>query len=364
MDQTKFDLPIHEKRPSIKINTCILQIEMLSGSPQLSFSVKIDSSVICNLLIDYIKAQQLESIAQPSEWENSFSIVDSNSQSSLGDISLKLSTLASKSDCVTDDLSQTVTDDEIKFEPNEIESSAFDGNHLPKGLNNDLDRSDSSIQIDQVIESFLSINSFEAINMYKFEEERYLSERHEFLVDEGKFGEENSTLNVIPNHSQDDNFSDIKPTLISVKEINNSRRPLRKSEKKSRSYGGCKDLSKGRFKCDKCPYQSHSIAYVRGHIRNSHGDRYVHCTLCSQSSRQRCNLRRHYMRQHKLDEATAEEIVSKTKFSQKDEAKPTDKVVVNSSDSQSQSSIEKQLENGSTEYSVDASVNETIYLAQ
>ena len=71
---------------------------------------------------------------------------------------------------------------------------------------------------------------------------------------------------------------------------------------------------RGSFFCTQCKFRSTSKHYVKKHFKNVHRDLFVHCEMCTLSTRLKGNLRRHYYLFHKLDKERTHVLLNRSKF--------------------------------------------------
>ena len=71
----------------------LFSVNMFESSPEISFNVKLDSDVLCSMLIEYIKGEKDSRLSKDSllELQESFNVVDQSSKSIIGSLSMILS---------------------------------------------------------------------------------------------------------------------------------------------------------------------------------------------------------------------------------------------------------------------------------
>lgn len=67
-------------------------------------------------------------------------------------------------------------------------------------------------------------------------------------------------------------------------------------------------------KCTKCSYETWSKKYLLQHHRNQHANLFVYCAYCGSSFRQKYLLRRHYVSKHNLSEDVSQGLVENVAY--------------------------------------------------
>ena len=282
-------------------------------APELTVSFTLDTTSICEILLRYIRGQGFsDSVTSLDECENSFSIVDENSATKLGKVSIKLTKKkeASFFQDIKDLIQCEQQIEDVKYGTNEIEKVTL--NCLETSSKSVVDLTKLSphndcteLEVDLSNKSsFFSKNDFNDIDHLSGSDALSRSvPPFEDLI--------NSSASCKAEPTQSFNqFANTASPNSTPLDIPNQ--VLCNNE--SASNNGL-DLLNSFFvedqlhKCSKCPYETWSKKYLLQHHRNQHANLFVYCAYCGSSFRQKYLLRRHYVSKHGINEETAQRLI-------------------------------------------------------
>ena len=324
---------------------------MSFNSSEMTFSVRLDSSVFCSYLLKQIKAEaasnldiSLNDMDSVPDWEGSFLIVDNESSDRFGTLSMKLSSNHQKpimlttkespnqekinyddkrisnasSDLNVINLKTLVSDYVIQPEPVVaekekpiVQDSSNDGcssfrlsdvilrNHIQqKSLlkleatkSSYAERSDSNCNIDvqSAIDSDLS----------------YLFDQTPVLTTDNQAELPQLICNYNQNQTSPSNEVRLQRPLIS-----NDDHCLSEPSDATMASSEFLDLYQNPvFKCHVCDYQTSECKNLKKHFRRNHVASLVGCTMCAYATKFKHNLKVHYIRTHKLELETTHALM-------------------------------------------------------
>ena len=321
----------------------------MNKAPELSFSVRFDSSMICNYIISHLMRQKfdLNCPAQTlHELEGNFSIIDNESSHQFGTMSMKFG-FDSLPDPGIERQGFDISGNQAYQTPNGVWESGINSSscfpNRPPIKVFKLQRDDvTSLGCSDAIRSEGSVLDLETaasgLNVGLLESDNNISTVRDFYSDFGASEEFARKVNLesSPNdefiddiileddirqiHSEHMVDSVVESTRIAIAEYAKAVGVKPSGRKRGKpSSKGSRDLDSAvktsAIKCSQCDFKTTNESNMQRHHRNAHQNSFVHCSLCSYSSRMRARLREHYVRKHKMDKSTTKLLVKSAKFS-------------------------------------------------
>ena len=241
-----------------------------SANAEMTFSVRLDSSVLCDYLLKRLNDEMKGSSASFAsnlvqdlpEWNGDFAIMDlSSSPVKFGSLSMKLATPSTKSNTCTD-INQNGSSSRIKTSKNIVPKTKARRVHLSSKRLNNCDVLGKNLEPD------------------------------------GEFSVRNCTM---------ENKNNV-PVVESSKAFKEAASKYDKSSKISSSIRF--ETSGDVYKCSFCAYQTRKVASIRSHVRRNHFDRIIRCRFCKFTTKWKHNMKNHYVNKHDLERDEAKKLTN------------------------------------------------------
>ena len=286
---------------------------MEESNAELSLSVNLKCSFIYTFLNNYFKPDPNHPTGQPGGKGNQlFSIVDQDSRSEIGSITLKFVHAAGPRDGNQSEplININVHGTDLSRNRNEPKMETINQNDLR------MTQEFVKISTSNYGSTFCSSNANQPLNFaHNSTDNQPRASVIASNSDTKSFnpGPSSSLLNSFPNsnHVHPNNVADSLNAGESGSG-DSTNQPQSNTENPAVMY--LSNSPNGEFSCSYCAYKSPKRNLVRLHFYNNHRNLFLHCFYCSYANRQRKMLQYHYWNVHRLDMETSKALLRKTKF--------------------------------------------------